>query len=460
MQITKLHTTPGADRLILIFAGWSTSPDFYRDIEVQGWDVAVVTGYDDSAFDKRELARYNTIYVYAWSLGVYMASQVLEPGDYTNAFAINGTERPVDDTFGIPTAIYVGTEQNLNEVNLKKFRRRMVASAGDFKALLSRLPEDDDIEHLREELTAILLAAHSLEPRHLRWTKTFIPTTDHIIPTTAQEAFWSLHPETIIVSTEGTHLADIASIVRRTIPDLTLISHHFEGALPTYDSQATAQQLIAERLTALLQTKAPTADARVLELGQGSGLFTRIYAPVLKPASIDFVDLYNTTPVGLAPKESYHQGDAERWVDEHPDARFDIILTASCMQWFVNPLHFLRECSSMLERDGLIAISTFLPGNLRELDRLRPTPLNYLPEEVLTERLHALYADVSCRSEDIVLEFDTLRDALLHLRHTGVKGDVQARFSRSELHDALYNLDIKKFTITYRPYYAIGRKKS
>ena len=39
-------------RLIIIFAGWSTAPDFYRHISLPGWDLLVVHDYSDLDFDK------------------------------------------------------------------------------------------------------------------------------------------------------------------------------------------------------------------------------------------------------------------------------------------------------------------------------------------------------------------------------------------------------------------------
>ena len=125
MKIEYISHNPGCRSLILVYAGWSTSPSLYQDIEITGWDVAVVYDYSDLSVDLSFLEGYNTVWLFAWSLGVRMAAASLPPEKITAAFAINGTLSPVSDTEGIPPKIYNATADNLDERNLKKFQRRM-----------------------------------------------------------------------------------------------------------------------------------------------------------------------------------------------------------------------------------------------------------------------------------------------------------------------------------------------
>ena len=95
----------------------SLTGSLYQDIEITGWDVAVVYDYSDLSVDLSFLEGYNTVWLFAWSLGVRMAAASLPPEKITAAFAINGTLSPVSDTEGIPPKIYNATADNLDEMS-------------------------------------------------------------------------------------------------------------------------------------------------------------------------------------------------------------------------------------------------------------------------------------------------------------------------------------------------------
>ena len=76
MKCELIHSC-GSDRLILIFAGWSTSADFYKDVAVDGYDVMVASDYSDMDFPKDMLRGYSIVCLFAWSLGVFAASRSL-----------------------------------------------------------------------------------------------------------------------------------------------------------------------------------------------------------------------------------------------------------------------------------------------------------------------------------------------------------------------------------------------
>ena len=73
MKIEYISHNPGCRSLILVYAGWSTSPSLYQDIEITGWDVAVVYDYSDLSVDLSFLEGYNTVWLFAWSLGVRLS---------------------------------------------------------------------------------------------------------------------------------------------------------------------------------------------------------------------------------------------------------------------------------------------------------------------------------------------------------------------------------------------------
>ena len=61
----------GSQRLIILFAGWSTRPSLYREFARPGFDLMVVYDYTDFIFSPEEsIGQYQEICVVAWSYGV------------------------------------------------------------------------------------------------------------------------------------------------------------------------------------------------------------------------------------------------------------------------------------------------------------------------------------------------------------------------------------------------------
>lgn len=448
MNIVHLRRTPGTRRLLLIFTGWSTDAALFEPLQMpEGWDVTVAYGFNHTSCTLPELEQYDTVYLLAWSLGVAAAAALLPDAHITAAFAVNGTEHPADDSLGIPRAIFEGTKSNLSPRNLAKFRRRMAGSADAFASLSSHLPEHDDIEALQSQLD---FAASCSPSSRLPWRKVFISSDDAIFPPENMRRAWEQHPaQPALIPLQGAHLPDFGRIISLIIPDSLTLADSFRHALPTYDQHATAQRHIAERLASLVAACPHPAHPRVLEIGSGSGLFTRIYAEALRPASATLIDLNAPQCTDIAPQCTAIAADAEEVLASDTLPRdFDLILSASTMQWFVNPHAFIHHAAAHLCPEGSLVCSSFLPGNLAELDDLRPSPVVYYSEETVRQWLAESFMHVETYSENLTMTFDTARDALMHLRHTGV-APAAARRNGAALLRALGS----PCTLTYRPLY-------
>lgn len=454
-MLTRISHIENSRRLILIFAGWSTTPDLYLDVRHPGWDVAVVHDYGSFRFSEEEVSflnRYDTIWIYAWSLGVAAAEAIFanHPGiRVTAAYAINGSTAPADDSEGIPVAVFEGTMTNLSLTNLLKFRKRMAGDTATFKVLFDTEFDNEEICRLKQQLNLFL--SHSFpEQTSLPWRRAYIGENDRIFPPANLERNW-LKNGVEIIRTPQPHYISIASIVRQTLPDTEEIGRKFESALSTYDHHAQAQSHIAGRLADMILKGGRPSAMRILEIGQGSGILTRKYATALNPEEIDFVDISGTPVFGIAPKENYHKSDAEEWVAKNTDKRYDLIVSASTVQWFSDLDTFLRNCSKLLKEDGVICLSTFLPGNLYELDHLRPAPIHYHSKEEILDMAARYFNIVETDEETITLNFDSAKQLLLHLRYTGVAGSVGC--PKSSAHNLSNHLSSIPTTLSYRPLY-------
>ena len=435
--------------LILVFGGWSTEPSFYSDLTSEGWDTLAVTSYDDFNFPCHLLDSYSTVILIAWSMGVAMASRALKPDKITEAIAINGTLTPVSDSTGIPSSIFKGTAENLSETNLLKFRKRMCGK--EFSSLSFPPVESDDINRLKSELKFFIssfpsnISQNSLSSHpSLEWTRAYISENDLIFPPENQKKFWqSFSPSTEIITLPSPHLPDFKTILKSLILPRHIIARKFEKALLTYDSNAGPQQEIAREL---LQLAPECKCEKILEIGPGTGYFSALMAKKFKPDEIDFVELYPLLNFNLASFERYFVADAEKWTDENANlmrARYDAVVSASAIQWFINPERFFRNCSVILKKSGFILISTFSTGNLYELRGINPYPILYRDPEILKARLSRYFKNVEIKESEIKVEFKNKKDTLLHLSRTGVGASIKSERNISEM----------PLTLTYKPLY-------
>lgn len=438
-------------RLLLIFAGWSTEADFYSDVYREGWDIAVISGYSELSLPELSeiLARYDTVYLIAWSLGVVAAEYLAHishlPLDrITAAYAVNGTAAPVSDIYGISPTIYDGTERTLTHSTLRRFLNRMSSSKDKFHPYPCTKPYSDyNIDGLRHQLRTLRNLSYATPL--LPWLKAYISDNDLIFRREAQKAYWQNAGVTTVDIPAG-HYIPLQYIVIKVTPDTGRISDRFSNA-HQYDTHAEAQHIIARRLLSLLPAGTPSGGD-ILELGTGTGYFSRLLAQRVRPDDMTMVDLYMTPDMGIAPAERHIAMDAEIFMSHAVTQRkrYDIVASASTMQWFANPELFIRNAAGLLNGEGIFLCSSFLPDNLRELDILGPTSMPYRSEEWLGETLSHYFGEVYMESEDIVLHFNSRRELMMHLRHTGVGGSsVDTRRHWSALPE--------RPSLTYRPVY-------
>ncbi|MDE6811482.1 MAG: DUF452 family protein [Muribaculaceae bacterium] len=428
MESKIIYQSPDkTHRLILIFAGWSTTPSFYQGLHSDGWDIAVVWNYSSLELDTSFIDNYNTVFIIGWSLGVaaaaHAASTSLPPEKIGAAFAVNGTLLPSDDRFGIPCSIYEATRAGLNARNLLKFTGRMGYNPKDTINPEATGKEDisnSDYDELAHELEIIRDKASSGD---LPWKRIYISEGDRIFPPENMIEFWTQHQSGAqIVTLKAPHYVNLQHIIDDITPDYSKIGDRFRNALSTYDDNAIAQRKIVKTLLSMIPEGAVAANGNLLEIGSGSGLLTYPLARRITPANATFIDLYPTPEFKVTSQETYITGDAEILINNFPDNHFDIIASASTIQWFADPENFFRQASRTLKKGGILLCSSFLPGNLSELDAARPTPLLYRSEQELRRMLTRYFSHVEITSHPITLKFSSRRQLMMHLKLTGVGG--------------------------------------
>jgi len=441
-------------RLILIFSGWGTDCEAYRDVFRSGWDVAVCHDYSNLEFPREILCGYETIYLYAWSLGVSVAQSVFPAERVTKAFALNGTPYPAHDDFGIPTAIYNVTHDNLDERNLLKFRIRMFGGRSEMSRFSNLLPLHDDISLLKQALVKVKADSESRGDSSLKWDAVYLSGKDAIFPPDSMKRYWEGKSRIISMSEAG-HFIPMKQIIDYTLPDTEVVKRQFAIARRSYDSQASAQQTIARKLAAEYITH---EARRVLEIGPGTGFFTREYTGKIHPEEITFVDLSIPDPFHCVPTEHYVEADAESWIAA-ATGKWDLIVSSSAVQWFSDLRQFLYHCKEHLNPGGRIVISGFAEGTLSEFDSLRPNPLSYPSVEEVRGYVKEIFGGGTVYDEDLRIEFPGPREALLHLKSTGVSATHQSlpgTFTLRQLSAHIPRTATGQACLTYRPLYIIA----
>lgn len=432
--------------MIIIFAGWSTDATFYSHIKKEGWDIAVVSGYSELRFPVENTDGYSTIALFAWSLGVYAAYATVPFDRISLAVAINGTESPVDDKKGIPVRIYETTSSTLDERNLIKFQKRI--SGKSYDQIKGKFPHPD-IGSLQRELDTIKASSAVIDrSRTPRWDRVYISSDDMIFPSQMQHSAWESHPSSPdIIDIESPHYVDLQPIINGLLPAESKVGERFRRASGTYDSEAYAQKRIADHLAAMCPEK---RSGRVVEIGPGTGLLTRNVVGRIHPETMEFVDLYEIQPFSLVGKEIYHVADAEKWISKEAEdypASADAVVSASVIQWFANPEEFFSNVSILLKPGGMLLCSSFLPGNLEELKTVNPFCMVYRSLHEIESYLKRNFSGYHIEEDTIRLDFKNPRDALIHLRHTGVGGSGSSGMSLNRLLKRLPS------SLTYRPVY-------
>ena len=439
MKITAL--SKGNNRLLLIFAGWSTDASAFEGISCPSYDILVV--HDYSSFDLPPFPReYDEIVVLAWSLGVHAAEIALQEKNWpiTLTIAVNGTSNPVSDTEGIPTAIYKSTAENLSAASFVKFRRRMGASG---------LPRGErTIESLSAELFSF-----PTTPIVFRWDRAVISSDDRIFPPANQANAWEGRAE--ITHIDGPHMPDFQKIIDSFIINKSVVSTHFAKGRETYRKAADVQLRIAQTLWQLWQKHLHGWKPQsVLEIGVGNGMFTELYAPKLKPKELILWD--------IAPEQSrfgcVESKDAESAIFSLSDNSLDAIASANTMQWFNSPALFLLNVSRILKSGGVAVLSTFGPKTFHELTEAGVTPLPYLSLDSL-KRIIPQNIKIEELFDGLVTKvFSASAEALHHLQETGVTGRPTSQGVRHVLENYPRRED-GRVSLTYQPIYLILRKQ-
>ncbi|MDO4462230.1 MAG: methyltransferase domain-containing protein [Bacteroidia bacterium] len=231
------------------------------------------------------------------------------------------------------------------------------------------------------------------------------------------------------------------------------MSLKFGANAQTYNEASDVQRCIALYLAHTMSGKLPL-NANIYEIGAGTGHLTR---QLLQTSSINrytindvsqemlnvlFKDLPNNTNI----VSQCADAETAEWPQDT-----NVIVSSSAVQWFKEPLNLIRRAANLLPPGGLLAFSTFLPGTYGELLHLGKGLYYHSIEDWQGELEKCGFKNISINSEQQVVNFSSIRDLLLSIKHSGVQGNGDGKTPFAKLRQ----LPLK---LTYNVIYVVANR--
>ncbi|MBR1617466.1 DUF452 family protein [bacterium] len=176
--------------MIVFLNGWGMDESVVSHLEFGNFDVLHVNNYQ--TFEKISFEKYSKNYLVAWSMGV-LASNLLDFSYFDKKIALAGTNRMIDDDFGIPKRVYDLTVNHFSEKSAKRFLINMFQNEIPIQINISKSTSD-----LKDEL---IFFQNLKTDKETNFDKVFIPKQDKIVPFKNQMAYWQDKCEIEIINT-------------------------------------------------------------------------------------------------------------------------------------------------------------------------------------------------------------------------------------------------------------------
>lgn len=235
--------------------------------------------------------------------------------------------------------------------------------------LLAQLDNRDEFARLTMPGLHLLAERDALVPAAVAQAMTALNAQQHIelLTDTAHALHWS-RPQAVINAV--THFLSQPFFQPKTPAQLDKkkVAQSFGRAAETYDAVAQLQRNVGVELCLMLPAHLP-ADARVLDVGSGTGFFTRRLMHTYPQAQLVGLDIAE----GMLHFSRKNGPDAIQWLcgdAEHlplADNSIDLVFSSLAIQWCQNLPQLMAELHRVLKPSGQLFIATLGPATLQEL---------------------------------------------------------------------------------------------
>ncbi len=242
--------------------------------------------------------------------------------------------------------------------------------------------------------------------------------------------------------------------------DKVLLKKRFLRALFNYEKEAIIQRKMAQDLLKALSFK--DFYSRVLEIGAGTGLFTRKFvrsyrfdlylaSDLLPACSLFFKEL----PVYFLALD----GESPPFKAES----FSLIVSNATFQWFLKPQESFLAFERLLIPEGILAFTSFGPETMKELGP-KEKPAGLLKIEEILSLKPPGFDILETQIVKRVLYFENSREALKHIRNTGAMGYLKSCWSLPEIKKWSQKYETlrteKGLPLTFESILVVWRKKA
>jgi malonyl-ACP O-methyltransferase BioC len=247
-----------------------------------------------------------------------------------------------------------------------------------------------------------------------------------------------------------------------------LIKKCFRRSIPTYDDHALVQKIICEKLIGFLNIRGNYFQ-KVLEIGAGTGLLTKIMLEHIKVREYIVNDLVEETEPVI--KKVMKNGDCPDWTFLPGDAEIinvpgnlDLVVSGSTIQWFTKCDLFFNKLAGNMNKGGLFAFNLFGKRNYIESRSLTGLGLHYPEREEIENMLKNHFEILISQEEIIKMKFPDPAAVLNHFRKTGVNGLNESGWTKTKWIEFIKNYKYQFLyedgvALTYHPLYFVAQKK-
>ena len=240
------------------------------------------------------------------------------------------------------------------------------------------------------------------------------------------------------------------------------IKKHFEKSMNHYDKNAVVQNMMASKMIIEL-CKISTNFDNILELGAGTGLLTKKVIPNINFKNYyanDIVDKSKLFIKEIIPNVQFLCGNA---LKIKPAKKADLIISNAMFQWFENLEKAIKILKLSLNKDGILAFSTFSPDNYNEITELTGLSLKYKTKDEIELILIKLgFKILYCENFYEELQFKTPLELLAHMKNTGVNSLSEKTWTVKKVKEFCdkYSKKYPVAKLTYSPIIVIAQKNN
>lgn len=204
---TYIRRREKSDELIILYADWGADENLFIPLINDDFDFILFYNYSaNEPLVLPEPKTYKSTILIGWSLGVWAAEYLPARTEIKAdiAIAVNGTPLPADSRYGIPEKVFIGTLNNVNEKNMRKFYMRTLGGKKAYSNYSYRLPHRSN-KSLHDELR--WLYNRTMEPNEpeFKWDYAVISNGDRVFPQNNLHSYWEQRKDTVDIEGSWPH---------------------------------------------------------------------------------------------------------------------------------------------------------------------------------------------------------------------------------------------------------------